>query len=115
MPKSLLFAKGIDGQVELMTDRVIIHRKGLLNAFTHGLNASHEIPLASLSGVDFRQAHILKQGMIDFDHSGKQHYGPKHKSKNAVLFNAKQEPEFRKIKEEIFKIIESNRRHGTQP
>lgn len=103
MGKVLMYVEGIDGQVELMSDRVIVHRKGLLNSLKHGGNARHEIPLASISGVDFQDATMLKQGMIDFDHAGKRSSGVK--GRNSVKFGKKQHDQFYRLKEKIFELI----------
>lgn len=105
MPKVLMYVEGIDGQVELMNDRVIVHRKGLLNSMKHGFNARHEIPLASISGVDFQDATLFKQGMIDFDHAGKRSGGEK--GRNSVKFNKKHQNDFYHLKEKIFELIEA--------
>lgn len=110
MAKTIMHVSGIDGQVELTSDRVIVHRKGLLNALKHGANARHEIPLASISGVDFRDATLFKQGMIDFDYPGKNNSGVAHK--NAVIFGKKQQQGFYDLKEKIFQIIETSRRQS---
>jgi len=103
MAKVLMYVEGIDGQVELMTDRVIVHRKGLLNSMKHGVNSRLEIPLASISGVDFQDATLLRQGMIDFDHAGKRSSGQK--GKNSVKFGKKHHEQFYALKEKIFELI----------
>ena len=54
MAKVLMRVNGLDGQVELMGDRVVIHRAGLWNAFKFGFNARREIPLSAITEVAFR-------------------------------------------------------------
>lgn len=109
MAKVLMYVEGIDGQIELMNDRVIVHRKGILNSMKHGLNARHEIPLASISGVDFQDATVFKQGMIDFDHAGKRSSGQK--GRNSIKFSKKHQEQFYNLKEKIFELIATNARH----
>ena len=54
MSKVLLRVEGMDGQIELLADRVVIHRAGLWNAVKYGLNAKREIPLGAISEVVFQ-------------------------------------------------------------
>ena len=61
-----MYIEGLNGQVELLPDRVVIHRKGLWNAFTYGLNAKREIPLGALSEVALKPAGRLTFGEIEF-------------------------------------------------
>ena len=107
MAKTLMYVEGNNGQVELTEDRIIIHRKGILNIFSYGLNASHEVPLISVSGVDFKNASMLTMGSIEFDHPGNAG-GASHK--NEVKFTKKHREEFLALKERVFEIIEANRK-----
>ena len=107
--QKLMYVEGLDGQVELTTDRVMIHRKGFFNIFKHGLGAHHEIPLSSISGIDFHDATMFTQGYIDFDHPGKR--GGKDADKDKVKFGKKHREQFELLKEEIFRIIEEHSRH----
>ena len=108
MPKTIMYVKGVDGQVELTTDRVVVHREGLFNTLKYGRHASHEIPLSSVSGIDFHDATFFTMGEIDFDHPGKM--SDSKGKKNAVKFNKRHQKEFHALKEKIFQIIEYNHR-----
>lgn len=103
--KLVMMVNGGDGQIELLTDRVIIHRKGILNAFKHGFNARREIPIGSISSVHFRNANFFKMGEIDFDYAGGGEFG-----QNKVIFARKHEQEFLRLKEKLFDMINQGKK-----
>ena len=103
MAKTLLKVNGMDGQLELTQDRVIITRDGLWAKFSHGFAARKEIPLASISTVQFKDATLLGQGEIDFVYAGFR-AGDK-PDQNKVKFNKKEHKNFYELKEKIFEIL----------
>lgn len=105
MPKTIMKVEGMDGQVELMSDRVVIHRAGLWNAMKFGMNAKREIPLSAISEVAFRPAG-LKFGEIEFVRSGRSTDEKKQLNANAVRFNRKKNKEFEEMKEKVFHMID---------
>lgn len=107
MSKRLMYVEGGDGQVELMNDRVVIHRKGLWNMFVYGLNARREIPLSAVSEVVFKPAGGIRFGEIEFVRSGRSMDEGKKWQSNAVKFNKKKNAEFEALKEKAFELIES--------
>lgn len=107
MAKQIMYVQGGDGQVELLEDRVVIHRKGLMNMLKHGPNSKREIPLVSISSVNFRDAGNFRLGEIDFDYSGRSHAD---KKQNTVMFAKKHHDNFVKLKEKIFELMYSNRK-----
>lgn len=106
MARMLMEVQGSDGQIELLEDRVIIHRRGLLNAFKHGLNARREMPLSSITSVNFRTASFFKLGEIDFDYAGRSQLN---RRQNTVIFTRKHQAEFVALKERIFELMQKNR------
>lgn len=106
MAQQIMYAAGQDGQVELLADRVIIHRKGLLNLAKYGPNARREIPLSSISSVNFRDATMFKMGEIDFDYPGRSQTD---KQQNTVRFSRKHQEEFTRLKERIFELMAKGR------
>jgi len=103
MATPILFVKGTDGQIELLPDRVVIHRKGFLNFFKYGIDARREIPLISISGVGFRPAHFFNMGRIEFDHAGRTFINSTH---NAVRFAQKHQDDFIQLKDKVFEIMQ---------
>jgi hypothetical protein len=105
--RSLVWAAGMDGQVELLPDRVVIHRKGLLNSLFYGFNARREIPLGAISEVMFRDASRFKYGVIEFVRSGSSVSERKNQGTCIVKFNRAQMPFFEEIKEKAFEIMQT--------
>ncbi len=105
MAKIIMHVEGLDGQVDLLPDRVVIHRKGLWSAFKHGLNAKSEIPLGAISEVAYRPASI-QMGQIEFVRSGRSTNERKSANATAVAFNRKKNKEFEALKEKIFELLD---------
>lgn len=106
MGKTLMYVEGMDGQVELLADRVVIHRKGVFNAFKFGLNARREIPLHAISEIGFKPASAIRFGEIEFVRSGRSGDERSIKNSNTVRFPQKKQEKFERLKERIFKILE---------
>jgi len=110
--KVLMRVEGMDGQVEVMADRVVIHRAGIWNAFKFGLNAKREIPLGMIAEVGFRPARI-QFGEIEFIRGGMNTDEKKVKT-GAVKFGRKHNEQFEALKEKVFELINEfnkNRNH----
>lgn len=102
MSRTIMFLDGSDGQVELMTDRVIIHRNGIFNAVKYGFNSRREIPLGAISEVVYKPAG-LSLGQLEFVRSGRS--TDDKKNANAVHFGRKKNQEFEVFKEKVFELI----------
>ena len=112
MAEVILKVEGTDGQLELMADRVIIKRAGLWSKFAHGFGGDKEIPISSITTVEFKNATVLGQGEINFAYSGMR-LGDK-PDQNKVKFNKKEKEKFIAFKEKVFEMINSNQhqKHG---
>lgn len=110
MAKVIMKAIGMDGQVYLMTDRVVIKREGIWNMFKYGMNATREIPLGAISEVAFRAANVLRFGEIEFVRSGRSTDEKKKTNSNAVRFNKKASPQFEALKEKVFDMVNQQSR-----
>lgn len=105
MAKRIMIVQGLDGEVELMTDRVVIYRHGLVNALKYGLNAQREIPLAAISEVVYHPATSMRFGTIEFVRSGRS--SDERKSANSMVkFGRKHAKGFSMLKEKTFELIE---------
>jgi hypothetical protein len=111
MGKRIMMVEGMDGQIELLADRVVIHRQGLWNMFKYGMNARREIPLGAISEVSFRDANAIMFGQIDFMRAGGRIESKKKGSDTAVKFNRQRQPEFMKLKEQLFEMIDQYARN----
>lgn len=103
--KSIMKVIGSDGQIELMSDRVVITRAGLWNVFKYGFNTKKEIPLSAITTVNFRDANALRFGEIDFSYAGRSQFDAK---QNMVIFSRKHQEEFIALKEAIFELMEEH-------
>jgi hypothetical protein len=109
MAKPLMIVVGMDGEVHLLPDRVVIMRKGLWNAVKFGFNAQRDIPLSAIHEIGFKNANVLMFGQIDFV-SGSQNmmsYGGKKKkvNPNAVKFKRDKQKPFEMLKEKVFELM----------
>ncbi len=108
MSELIMKAEGVDGQVELMNDRVVIVRTGVMNMFKFGANSKREIPIGAISEVVFRAPSLFGMGELEFVRSGSSSVtgeGKKKVNHNMVKFKGKQQAQFEKIKEKIFDLI----------
>ena len=106
MAKVIMRAIGVDGQIALLSDRVVIQREGLWNALRYGFHSRREIPLGAISEIMFRDAGALRFGEIEFIRGGR---GPDEhkKSKNSMVkFHKKNQKEFEDLKEKVFELVE---------
>jgi hypothetical protein len=103
MGKSVMKAKGLNGEVELMDDRVVITRPGVINMFFYGLHSMREIPLMAISEVSFRPAKF-GTGRIEFVRSGRS-MQEKKQVDTVVKFAPKQSMQFEKLKEKTFELM----------
>ena len=114
MANVVMKAVGVDGEVTLMTDRVVIDRPGWWNKILFVFDTHREIPFSSISEIKFKPPIMIMVGVIDFVMSG----GPvvignkKKNSPTAVKFNKKQQAEFEKLKEKTFELMNQNSRRG---
>ncbi len=105
MAKRLMFVEGFDGQVELLTDRVIIHRPGLWNMFKYGPNSKREIPIMAISEVVFKSPMMLGMGSIEFVRSGRSQNEHTKVNYSLVKFKRQKLAEFEMLKEKIFTLM----------
>jgi hypothetical protein len=106
MGKLIMHVDGMDGQIDLLPDRVIIYRKGLWNSMKYGMHAKREIPLGAISEIGFKDASVISFGEIEFVRSGRSTEERMKSNSNAVKFPKKKQREFERLKEKIFEILE---------
>ena len=97
--------KGVNGQLELLEDKIRIKRKGLLSFATQGLKGDKEILIAHISSIQYKRAGMLANGYIQFAFlGGREAKGgilEATKDENTVMFKSGQQKEFDAIKEAI--------------
>ncbi|MEZ5690327.1 MAG: hypothetical protein R3D71_01515 [Rickettsiales bacterium] len=110
MGNIIMKVEGNDGQIELMSDRVIINRAGVFNIVKFGLNAKREIPVGAISEVAYKKPSLLGMGEIEFVVSGRNNSRDKKQvNHNLVKFGNKKKEEFEALKEKVFDLINEQR------
>ena len=98
--------KGVNGQLQLYDDKVIIIRKGVLSKMTQGFfKGDKSIYLSQISGIQLKPAGMMTNGYIQFTLSG----GNENtkgimkatQDENTVMFAKKDNDLVNKIKAEI--------------
>ncbi len=115
MAKRVMKAVGMDGEVELLTDRVVINRPGWWNAILFRFDTHREIPFSSIIEIKYKSPIMIMVGKIDFVMAGGTVVIAKKKSTmspTAVKFNKKQEKEFEKLKEKTFELMAQHTRQA---
>lgn len=114
MAKQVMKAVGLDGEVVLLTDRVVINRPGWWNAILFKFDTHREIPFSSISEIKYNACIMILPGRIDFLMTGGTVVIGKKKgrgnSPTAVKFNKKQEKEFAALKEKTFELMSQHHR-----
>src|SRR5271156_6669085 len=114
MSKIIVKAIGFDADLAVLSDRVVIIRKGWFNAFKYGFNAKTEIPLGAISEVTFKPPLFLGFGVIDFIRSGRANFDMKRGSSTAVKFKKPQLQAFEAIKEKVFELMNQIHKQQSQ-
>ena len=103
--------KGVNGQIELHNDRVIIKRKGVMSKLTQGLKGEKSILVSRISSVQFKEATSFTNGYIQFGFSGgeesKSGLFDATKDENTVMFRKSQQREFERLRDKIDQLIGS--------
>jgi len=99
-----VLAEGVNGQVELLEDRLRITRRGFLAFGAHPWAGSKEIMLSDISAVKFKRATWMASGFIQFMYPGGQETKGFHKTvadENAVMFWPHRNNNFTKLRDAI--------------
>ncbi|PEP46834.1 MULTISPECIES: DUF4429 domain-containing protein [Bacillus] len=95
-------ATGVNGQLQIDGNKIVIKRKGMLAKMTQGLKGDKDIQIKQLSSIQFKPAGTFTNGYIQFTFSGgKEDKGglfDATKDENTIMFNKKQQPNFIKVK-----------------
>lgn len=99
-----VLAEGVNGQVELLEDRVRITRRGLLAFGAHPWAGGKEILLSEITAVKFKRATWMASGFIQFMYPGGRETKGFHKTvadENAVMFWPHSNDEFAELRDAI--------------
>ena len=103
------YLKGVNGQLTIYEDRVIIERGGVLGFLTQGLAGAKTIPMDSIMSVQFKEGNMWTNGFIQFGiMGGKEARGGVFNAtqdENTVMIKAATNDNAREIKDYIEGII----------
>lgn len=113
MQEVLFKLNGVNGQLEVYDNKVIIKRKGALSKLTQGFfKGDKEILISKISAIQVKLGTVWTNGYIQLTLSG----GNENtkglldatQDENTVMFNKKCNDEVIKIKEGIYALIDKN-------
>ena len=109
MSEQKFYFKGVNGQITVYEDKVVIERGGVLGFMTQGLAGAKTIPMASIMSVQFKEGNMLTNGFIQFGvlggREGRGGIFNATQDENTVMVKASANNEARQIKEYIEGII----------
>lgn len=91
---------GNNGQIEVLEERLIITRKGMMGFLTQGFKGEKTIPFSSISAVQFREPGAIILGYIQFSIMGAPESSNPAADENTVNFTkGQQQSDFSRLKE----------------
>jgi hypothetical protein len=114
--ENLLEVKGYTGQLTVTERKVIIRRKGLGGFLARGgMAGDKEIPIKSITAIEFRNANLLTNGRIQFSiHGEAGHKGSAVSAvndENTIIFTKSQHESFAKAKALIEDLMQKAEQH----
>lgn len=110
--------EGVNGQIRLTRKRVIIARSGVRAFLTQGLAGDREIPFASITAVQFKEAGGGISGVVSVNGflkltvmggvDGRGGIRAAVRDENTVMFSTKQQPHFQEVKRYIDSVIDGS-------
>jgi hypothetical protein len=95
-------AKGVNGQLMLLGNKIRIARKGMMAFSSHGFKGDKEILIKSISAIQFKSASSWTNGYIQFSFLGGQEakggLAQAVSDENTIIFKKSQQPEFEQMK-----------------
>lgn len=104
--------KGVNGQIDIIDDKVVITRKGLLAKSVGFFKGEIEIPISSITSVEFKMPSFGSGGYIQFIYPGCKKVLPhsdKAMDENTVLFNRNMANGFLSLKQELDRLISNSK------
>ncbi len=96
--------EGVNGQIELLQDRIRITRRGFLAFGAHPWAGDKEILLSEITAIKFKRASLMASGFIQFLYPGGQEAKGFHRTvadENTVMFWPRHQKEFAELREAI--------------
>lgn len=117
--ENLMEVSGHTGQLTITENKIIIQRKGIMGFIARGiLNGDKEIPISSITAIQYRDANWLANGQIQFSVQGELgHKGGAFSAvndENTILFTNKQKENFAKAKTLIDELMNKSKKNDSQ-
>lgn len=101
--------KGVNGQITIVNNLLVITRKGALGFLTQGLQGEKRIPMKNITAVQFKSAGFFTNGYIQLSTLGavEQSKGifSATQNENTVMFGKNMNGEFLELRNKIEDII----------
>ena len=109
--------RGLNGQIEVYEDKIIIKRNGILAWGSHFRKGDKTIPMKSITSVQLKTSSFFSRGFIQFGVLGgienKGDVKDALKDENSVIFGRKHTADFLELKQFIENKITANETNGT--
>lgn len=106
----MYFIQGKNGQIVLQKNRITIKRKGALSVMTQGVKGDKDIPIKSITGIEFKASAGMTDGYIQFAMLGavesRRNAMDLYNDENTVMFNSSQAHQFTILKQYIDSIVD---------
>lgn len=112
--KPITILKGVNGQLKLYEDRVVITRKGFISKLTQGFfKGDKTIYIHQITSIQIKKGGILTNGYIQFSLGGgvesKRGIVDATKDENTVMFNYRHNDLVAKIKKYVENVMQKQR------
>jgi hypothetical protein len=111
--KPILEAKGVNGQIRLFGDHIVILRKGVMGFLSQGHKGEKSVFIHQISSVQFKDPGLATSGYIQFAFLGGQETKGglfnATKDENSVMFRRGQRKDFERLRDELMSRIGSGR------
>lgn len=109
---------GVNGQIELYQDKIVIKRKGFISKLTQGFTKGEKsIYLNQISGIQLKPGGMITNGYIQFTISGGKEstkgLAKATQDENTVMFAKKENGAVEKLKSEIERLKQLPNIHTT--
>lgn len=108
-PKPILDVKGVNGQIQLYEDHIVISRKGTLGFLTQGHKGRKSVFIRQISSVQFKDPGLATNGYIQFAFLGGQETKGglfnATRDENSVMFKRGQRKDFERLRDEVMARI----------
>ncbi len=112
----LFYAQGVNGQIYIYENKVVIERKGPIGFLTHGFDGQKSIPLYNITAIQFKPCKAITRGYLQFSIMGGQEaqggLGQAVHDENTIMFAIDSQQDFEKIRDFIDNYLSNKHDHA---